>query len=87
MKGGGVFVLYVAIRQGTVVLGLLISEDKSLLIRGDTLLILNLRLDDDSTLRVIVLPLTVSYYERSNQVDCYFIASFTQSTREVQAPK
>lgn len=43
-KVKGRFLLDVVVRQGTAILKLLSSEDKALLVRGDSLLVLNLRL-------------------------------------------
>ena len=43
MKGG--FLLDVVVGEGTTILELLASKDKTLLVRGDSFLVLNLGLD------------------------------------------
>jgi hypothetical protein len=53
--------LDVVIRQSATVLVLLAGKDEALLVRGDALLVLDLGLDvsEDSTSRVMVLPVRV----------------------------
>ena len=51
MKGG--LLLDVVVREGTSVLQLLASEDQTLLVRGDSLLILDLGLDALDSIRAL----------------------------------
>ena len=77
MQGG--FLLDIVIAEGSAVLKLLAGEDEALLVWGDTLLILNLRLDVVDGIRRLHLKGDglASHYSR----DCQFASFETDSAR------